>query len=83
MTLDFTFSNLPWRGLCHNTAKPARTLRLHLNVLHCTVIWGLRLQALVYDILPLTTAIVDYAIGLGKLSANEQFFDDARMAATL
>ena len=42
-----------------------------------------KLQALVYDILPSTTAIVDYAIGLEKLSANEQFFDDAQTAATL
>ena len=32
------------------------------------------LQALVYSILPSTTVIVDYAIGLKKLSANEQFF---------
>ena len=42
-----------------------------------------RLQVLVYDILPPTTAIVDYAIGLEKLSANEQFFDYAEMAVTL
>ena len=40
-------------------------------------------QALVYDILPSTTAIVDYAIGLEKLSANEQFFDDAQTAVSL
>ena len=32
-----------------------------------------KLQALVYDILPPTTAINDYAIGLEKLSANEVF----------
>jgi len=32
------------------------------------------LQALVYDILPSTIAIVDYAIGLEKLSANENSF---------
>ena len=32
------------------------------------------LQALVYDILPPTTAIIDYAICLRNLSANEQFF---------
>ena len=32
------------------------------------------LQALVYDILPLTTAVFSYAIGPRKLSANEQFF---------
>ena len=33
-----------------------------------------KLQAGVYDILSPTTAIVDYAVGLEKLSANEQFF---------
>ena len=32
-----------------------------------------KLQALVYDILPSTTVIVDYAIGLEKLSANGHF----------
>ena len=42
-----------------------------------------KLQALVYDILPSTTAIADYAIGREKLSANEQFFDDAQMAVSL
>ena len=31
------------------------------------------LQALVYDILPSTTAVFSYAIGSRKLSANEQF----------
>ena len=35
-----------------------------------------KLQALVYDIFPPTSAIADYIIGLEKLSANEQFFDD-------
>ena len=35
---------------------------------------GLKLQALVYDILPSTTAVFIYAIGSRKLSANEQFF---------
>ena len=33
-----------------------------------------KLQALVYDILPLTTAVFSYAIGPRKLPANEQFF---------
>ena len=37
-----------------------------------------KLQTLVYDILLPTTSIVDYAIGLEKLSANEQFFDDVK-----
>ena len=34
----------------------------------------LKLQALVYDILPSTTAVFSYAIGPRKLSANEEFF---------
>jgi len=42
-----------------------------------------KLQALVYNILPSTTAIVDYAMGLEKLSVNEQFFDDAQTAVSL
>ena len=41
------------------------------------------LQALVYSILPSTAAIVDYAIGLKKLSANEQLFDHAQTAVSL
>ena len=32
-----------------------------------------QLQALLHDILPPTTAVTDYAIGLGSLSADEQF----------
>ena len=44
---------------------------------------GRERQALVYDILPSTTTIVDYAIGLEKLAANEQFFDDAETAGSL
>ena len=34
----------------------------------------IKLQALVYDILPSTTGVFSYAIGSRKLSANEQFF---------
>ena len=33
-----------------------------------------KLEALVYDILPSTTAVFSYAIGPRKLSANEQCF---------
>ena len=33
-----------------------------------------KLQALVYNILPSTTAVFSYAIGSRKLSANKQFF---------
>ena len=38
------------------------------------VLSGGKLQALVYDILPSTTAVFSYAIVSRKLSANEQFF---------
>ena len=41
------------------------------------------LQALVYDIFPSTTAIVECDIGLKKLSANERFFDDTQTAVSL
>ena len=41
--------------------------------------WGKsKLHALVYDILPSTTAVFSYAMGSRKLSANEQFFVGAR-----
>ena len=44
--------------------------------------WG-KLQALVYDILPSTTAVFSYAIGSRKLSANEQFFVGAQTVVSL
>ena len=42
-----------------------------------------KLQALVYDILPSTTAVFSYAIGSKKLSANEQFFAGAQTVVSL
>ena len=42
-----------------------------------------KLQALVYDILPSTTAVFSYAIGSRKLSANEQFFVRAQTVLSL
>ena len=42
-----------------------------------------KLQALVYDILPLATAVLSYAIGSRKLSANEQFFVGAQTVVSL
>ena len=42
-----------------------------------------KLQALVYDILPSTAAVFNYAIGSRKLSANEQFFVGARTVVSL
>ena len=41
------------------------------------------LQALVYDIIPSTTAVFSYAIGPRKLSANEQFFVGAQTVVSL
>ena len=43
----------------------------------------IKLQALVYDILPSTTAVFSYAIGSRKLSANEQFFVGAQIVVGL
>ena len=49
--------------------------------------WGVmsdcKLQALVYDILPSTTAVFSYAIGSRKLSANEQFFVGTQTVVSL
>ena len=42
-----------------------------------------KLQALVYDTLPSTTAVFSYAIGSRKLSANEQFFVGAQTVVGL
>ena len=42
-----------------------------------------KLQALVYDILPSTTAVFSYAIGSRKQSANEQFLVDAQTVVSL
>ena len=49
----------------------------------CSASLGCKLQALAYDILPLATAIIGYAIGLWKLSANGQFFPGAQTAVIL
>ena len=42
-----------------------------------------KLQALVYNVLPSTTAIFSYAIGSRKLSANKQFFVGAQTVVSL
>ena len=42
-----------------------------------------KLQTLVYDILPSTTAVFSYAIGSRKLSANEQFLVGAQTVVSL
>ena len=42
-----------------------------------------KLQTLVYDILPSTTAVFSYATGSRKLLANEQFFVGAQTVVSL
>ena len=42
-----------------------------------------KLQALVYNILPSTTAVFSYATGSRKLSANKQFFVGAQKVVIL
>ena len=42
-----------------------------------------KLQALVYDILPSTTAVFSYATGSRKLSANDQFFVGSQTVISL
>ena len=59
-----------WNGSAHRF-QPARPVAAEVTV-------GFKLQALVYDILPSTTAVFRYAIGSRKLSANEQFFVGAQ-----
>ena len=48
-----------------------------------TVSHAPKLQALVYDILPSTTAVFSYAIGSRKLSANEQLFVGAQTVVSV
>ena len=52
------------------------------GVIQVVIVWC-KLQAMVYDILPSTTAVFSYAIGSRKLSANEQFFVGAQSVASL
>ena len=42
-----------------------------------------KFKALVYDILPSTTALFSYAIGSRKLAANDQFFVGAQTVVNL
>ena len=45
--------------------------------------YNTKLQTLVYDILPSTTAVFSYATGSRKLSANEQFFVGSQTVVSL
>ena len=54
-----------------------------MKELHNEVRPPTKLQALVYDILPSTTAVFSHAIGSRKLSANKQFFVGAQTVVSL
>ena len=66
---------------------PEQTRLMFTCVLHSyvafTVLLVAKLQALVYDILPSTTAVFSYAIGSRKLSVNERFFVGAQTVISL
>ena len=62
---------------CTNGGKSYRKSQPSQNMLRP------KLQALVYDILPSTTAVFSYARGSRKLSANEQFFVGAQTVVSL
>ena len=59
------------------------TLYIHRTPLSPSDYLGDELQALVYDILPSTTAVFSYAIWSRNLSANEQFFVGAQTVVSL
>ena len=68
-------------GWLHVELLPSRlTFCVHHTMEH--QITG-KLQALVYDILPSTTAVFSYAMWSRKLSANEQFFVCAQTVVSL
>ena len=59
--------------LLHKATDSAQQSRAEPNSKHC----------MVYDILPSTTAVFNYAIGSRKLLANEQFFVGAQTVVSL
>ena len=60
------------------------TLSPFVRVGHAhTHVYTHKLPALVYNILPSTTAVFSYAIRSWKLSANEQFFVGAQTVVSL
>ena len=73
-------------GVTRRTFVACEGIRDRVNqsgqVLQCDKV-DRKLQALVYDILPSTTAVFSHAIGSRKLSANEQFFVGAQTVVRL
>ena len=69
-----------YRFKISSSGLPAKAETRHTTNHHTPIP---KLQALVYDILPSTTAVFSYAIGSRKLSANEQFFVGAQTVVSL
>ena len=79
-------SCLPQNVCTHQTLpkeKPCILFLQYYLALVAIVMECPKLQALVYNILPLTAAVFSYAIGSRKLSANEQFFIGAQTVVSL
>ena len=68
--------------ICSDVAHSHATI-LAANLASTYMRVALRLQALVYDILPSTTAVYSYATGSRKLSVKEQFFVGAQTVVSL
>ena len=70
-------------ALKYTTSVDIQKTRYKKLVTHVEPRRAHKLQALVYDILPSTTAVFSYAIGPRKLSANERFFAGAQTVVSL
>ena len=77
----------PWTTLTARrklAARPTSLCKVHAPVCWNVCVWMcVKRQALVYGILPSTTAVFSYAIGSRKRSANEQFFVGAQTVVSL
>ena len=74
----------PAKEVIEYTASPVCTRILRIVLATSTAVYRfLRLQALLYAILPSTTAVFIYVVGSRKLSASEQFFVGAQTEVTL
>ena len=81
-----------WGGRAQDDCPPFLAESREVSVLFAISSWPFvrcdvwvlhKLQALVCDILPATTAVINYAVSLPKLLAYRQFFISAQMAVTL
>ena len=78
-----SWCQLAWCGTCIRICLHVDYGSSSLTWAYLSVSLPLKLQALVYDILPSTTAVFSYSIGSRKLSANEQFFVGAQTVVCL